>query len=68
VSLETPPLGASGDRVPVDPAPRCSLDDLPLRADAHRVDLAGLPMMGVLMRRVGAGRLPLRLARMAVAL
>jgi HD-GYP domain-containing protein (c-di-GMP phosphodiesterase class II) len=43
-------------------------DDLALRADAHRVDLAGLPMMGFLLRRVGAGRPPLRRARMAVAL
>jgi HD-GYP domain-containing protein (c-di-GMP phosphodiesterase class II) len=43
-------------------------DDLALRADAHRVDLAGLPMMGFLLRRVGAGRPPLRRARMAAAL
>jgi HD-GYP domain-containing protein (c-di-GMP phosphodiesterase class II) len=43
-------------------------DDLALRADAHRVDLAGRPMMGFLLRRVGAGRPPLRRARMAAAL
>ena len=43
-------------------------DDLALRADAHRVDLAGLPMMGFLLRRVGAGRPPLRRAQMAAAL
>jgi hypothetical protein len=43
-------------------------DDLALRADAHRVDLAGLPMMGFLLRRVGAGRPPLRRVRMAAAL
>ena len=43
-------------------------DDLALRADAHRVDLAGRPMMGFLLRRVGAGRPPLRRARMAATL
>jgi len=43
-------------------------DDLALRADAHRVDLAGLPMAGFLLRRVGTGRPPLRRARMAAAL
>ena len=43
-------------------------DDLALRAEAHRVDLAGLPMMGFLLRRVGAGRPPLRRARMGATL
>ena len=43
-------------------------DDLTLRADAHRVDLAGLPMMSFLLRRVGTGRPPLRRAGMAAAL
>ena len=43
-------------------------DDLALRADAHRVDLAGRPMVGFLLRRVGAGRPPLRRAGMAAAL
>jgi HD-GYP domain-containing protein (c-di-GMP phosphodiesterase class II) len=43
-------------------------DDLALRADAHRVDLAGLPMMGFLLRRVGTGRPPLTRARMAAEL
>jgi hypothetical protein len=43
-------------------------DDLALRADAHRVDLAGLPMVGFLLRRAGTGRPPLRRAGMAAAL
>ncbi len=43
-------------------------DDLALRAGAHEVDLAGLPMMGFLLRRVGTGRPPLRRAQMAVSL
>ena len=43
-------------------------NDLALRAEAHRVDLAGLPMMGFLLRRVGAGRPPLRRARMGATL
>jgi hypothetical protein len=43
-------------------------DDLTLRADAHRVDLAGLPMMSFLLRRVGTGRPPLRRSGMAAAL
>jgi hypothetical protein len=43
-------------------------DELALRADPHEVDLAGLPMMGFLLRRVGAGRPPLRRAQMAAAL
>lgn len=43
-------------------------DDLAFRADAHRVDLAGLPMMGFLLGRVGTGHPPLRRAQMAAAL
>jgi HD-GYP domain-containing protein (c-di-GMP phosphodiesterase class II)/DNA-binding CsgD family transcriptional regulator len=43
-------------------------DDLALRADAHRVDLAGLPMVGFLLRRVGTGRPALQRAGMAAAL
>jgi HD-GYP domain-containing protein (c-di-GMP phosphodiesterase class II) len=43
-------------------------DDLKLRADAHEVDLAGLPMVSFLLRRVGTGRPPLRRVGMAAAL
>jgi HD-GYP domain-containing protein (c-di-GMP phosphodiesterase class II) len=43
-------------------------DEIAFRADAHQVDLAGLPMMGFLLRRVGAGRPPLRRAQMAAEL
>ena len=43
-------------------------DDIALRADTYELDLAGLPMMGFMLRRVGAGRPPLRRARMAAAL
>jgi HD-GYP domain-containing protein (c-di-GMP phosphodiesterase class II) len=42
-------------------------DDLMLRAAAHEVDLAGLPMMSFLVRRAGTGRPPLRRAQMAAA-
>ena len=40
-------------------------DEIEFRAAAHEVDLAGLPMMSFLLGRVGAGRPPLRRARMA---
>ena len=43
-------------------------DEIEFRAAAHEVDLAGLPMMGFLLGRVGAGRPPLRRARMAAKL
>jgi HD-GYP domain-containing protein (c-di-GMP phosphodiesterase class II) len=43
-------------------------NEIAFRADAHRVDLAGLPMMGFMLRRIGAGRAPLRRAQMAAAL
>jgi HD-GYP domain-containing protein (c-di-GMP phosphodiesterase class II) len=43
-------------------------DEIAFRADAHRVDLAGLPLMGFMLRRVGNGRPPLRRARMAATL
>src|SRR5918998_4273087 len=31
-------------------------DELAFRADAHRVDLTGLPLMAFMLRRVGDGR------------
>jgi HD-GYP domain-containing protein (c-di-GMP phosphodiesterase class II) len=43
-------------------------DEIEFRADAHEVDLAGLPLMGFLLGRVGAGRPPLRRAQMAAEL
>ena len=43
-------------------------DEIEFRAAAHDVDLAGLPMMGFLLGRVGTGRPPLRRARMAAEL
>jgi HD-GYP domain-containing protein (c-di-GMP phosphodiesterase class II) len=43
-------------------------DEIEFRAAAHEVDLAGLPMMGFLLGRVGNGRPPLRRARMAAEL
>lgn len=43
-------------------------DDIALRADAARVDDAGLPMLWFLVRRVGAGAPPLRRARLTAAL
>jgi HD-GYP domain-containing protein (c-di-GMP phosphodiesterase class II) len=43
-------------------------DDIALRADSYELDLAGLSMMGFMLRRVGAGRPPLQRARMAAAL
>ena len=43
-------------------------DDIAFRADAHRTDLAGLPLMGFMLRRVGDGHPPLRRAHMAATL
>jgi HD-GYP domain-containing protein (c-di-GMP phosphodiesterase class II) len=43
-------------------------DEIAFRADAHRTDLAGLPLMGFMLRRVGDGRPPLRRAQMAATL
>jgi HD-GYP domain-containing protein (c-di-GMP phosphodiesterase class II) len=43
-------------------------DEIAFRAAAHEVDLAGLPLMGFMLRRVGDGRPPLRRAQMAAAL
>ena len=43
-------------------------DEIAFRADAHRTDLAGLPLMGFMLRRVGDGRGPLRRAQMAATL
>src|SRR5919108_4001133 len=43
-------------------------DEIEFRADAHQVDLAGLPLMGFILRRVGNGQAPLRRAQMAATL
>ncbi|WP_028067629.1 HD domain-containing phosphohydrolase [Solirubrobacter soli] len=43
-------------------------DEIALRADAHHTDLAGLPLMGFMLRRVGEGRPPLKRAQMAATL
>ena len=43
-------------------------DEIAFRADAHSVDLAGLPLMGFMLRRVGDGRPPLRRAQLAATL
>ena len=43
-------------------------DEIAFRADAHDVDLAGLPLLRFMLRRVGDGRPPLERARMAAAL
>jgi HD-GYP domain-containing protein (c-di-GMP phosphodiesterase class II) len=43
-------------------------DEIAFRADAHRVDLAGLPLMGFMLRRIGDGRPPVRRAQMAATL
>jgi HD-GYP domain-containing protein (c-di-GMP phosphodiesterase class II) len=43
-------------------------DEIEFRAAAHEVDLAGLPMIGFLLGRVGTGQPPLRRARMAAEL
>jgi HD-GYP domain-containing protein (c-di-GMP phosphodiesterase class II) len=43
-------------------------DEIAFRADAHRTDLAGLPLLGFMLRRVGEGRPPLRRAQMAATL
>lgn len=43
-------------------------DEIAFRADAHRTDLAGLPLMGFMLRRVGDGHGPLRRAQMAATL
>jgi HD-GYP domain-containing protein (c-di-GMP phosphodiesterase class II) len=43
-------------------------DEIAFRADAHQIDLAGLPLMSFMLRRVGDGRPPLRRAQMAATL
>ena len=43
-------------------------DEIAFRADASRTDLAGLPLMGLMLRRVGDGQGPLRRAQMAATL
>jgi HD-GYP domain-containing protein (c-di-GMP phosphodiesterase class II) len=43
-------------------------DEIAFRADAHEVDLAGLPLMSFMLRRVGDGRPPLRRAQLAATL
>jgi HD-GYP domain-containing protein (c-di-GMP phosphodiesterase class II) len=43
-------------------------DEIAFRADAHEVDLAGLPLLGFMLRRIGDGQPPLRRARMAATL
>ena len=43
-------------------------DELSFRADAHQVDLAGLPLMGFMLRRVGDGHPPLRRVQLAATL
>jgi HD-GYP domain-containing protein (c-di-GMP phosphodiesterase class II) len=43
-------------------------DEIAFRAAAHEVDLAGLPMIGFMLGRVGTGQPPLRRARMAAEL
>jgi HD-GYP domain-containing protein (c-di-GMP phosphodiesterase class II) len=43
-------------------------DEIAFRADAYQVDLAGLPLMGFMLRRVGDGRPPLRRVQLAATL
>jgi HD-GYP domain-containing protein (c-di-GMP phosphodiesterase class II) len=43
-------------------------DDIAYRADSYRVDLAGLPMLGFMLRHVGAGRPALHRVRLAANL
>jgi HD-GYP domain-containing protein (c-di-GMP phosphodiesterase class II) len=43
-------------------------DDTAFRAEASHVDLAGLPLMGLMLRHAGEGLGPLRRARVAAAL
>jgi HD-GYP domain-containing protein (c-di-GMP phosphodiesterase class II) len=43
-------------------------DEIAFRADAHHTDLAGLPLMGFMLRRVGDGHGPVRRAQMAATL
>ena len=43
-------------------------DEIAFRADAHRTDLAGRPLMEFMLRRVGDGQGPLRRVQMAATL
>jgi len=43
-------------------------DDIAFRADSYEVDLAGLPMLGFVLRHVGAGGAPLQRAQLATKL
>ena len=43
-------------------------DEIAFRADASRTDLAGLPLMGLMLRHIGDGQGPLRRAQLAAAL
>jgi HD-GYP domain-containing protein (c-di-GMP phosphodiesterase class II) len=43
-------------------------DDIAFRADSYEVDLAGLPMLGFVLRHVGAGGSPLHRAQLATKL
>ena len=43
-------------------------DDIAFRHDYYQVDLAGLPMLGFMLRHVGAGRPPLQRLRLAANL
>jgi len=43
-------------------------DDIAFRADSYEVDFAGLPLLGFMLRHVGAGNPPLRRARLAAGL
>ena len=43
-------------------------DDIAFRADSYEVDLAGLPMLGFMLRHVGAGSPTLHRLRLATTL
>ncbi len=43
-------------------------DDIALRADSYEIDLAGLPMLGFMLRHVGAGAPALQRLRLATSL
>ena len=43
-------------------------DDIAFRADSYEVDFAGLPLLGFMLRHIGAGSPPLRRVRLAAGL
>jgi HD-GYP domain-containing protein (c-di-GMP phosphodiesterase class II) len=43
-------------------------DDIAFRADSYQVDFAGLPLLGFMLRHIGAGRPPLQRLRLAAGL